>query len=97
MDIIDDPRIAPHLQWDARRLFKFDGESWVRFYHEPWTGDDWYNIQASLHSENLIVTCLVPLLTLFSFPGLRVSYQSGHHLYALLFMQIKLVFQVLGQ
>lgn len=51
MDIIDDPRIAPHLQWDARRLFKFDGESWVRFYHEPWTGDDWYNIQASLHSD----------------------------------------------
>jgi hypothetical protein len=42
---LDHPRIIPHFVWDAERLSKFNGVRWMRFYHEPWTGDHWWNTQ----------------------------------------------------
>ncbi|TFK61559.1 hypothetical protein BDN72DRAFT_438464 [Pluteus cervinus] len=49
-DILENPQLAPLFTWDAVELSKFDAESeeWVRFVHEPWTGDRWWNIQSRL-------------------------------------------------
>lgn len=46
-ELADDPNIIPLFQWDAMRLYKYDGTKWVRFIDEPCTADDWWNIQAS--------------------------------------------------
>ncbi|KAJ8688724.1 hypothetical protein PTI98_013483 [Pleurotus ostreatus] len=48
MKLVQDPRLAPHFEWDAKCLFKYNGESWVRFYDEPVTGDLWWEIQSTL-------------------------------------------------
>ena len=34
-----DPKLAPHFEWNSQRLYKFDGEKFVRFFDEPWTGE----------------------------------------------------------
>lgn len=47
LDLLRDRSLAPHFVWDAERLFKFNGESWVRFIHEPWTADAWWKVQVS--------------------------------------------------
>jgi hypothetical protein len=43
-----DPFLAPHFQWDAQRLFKFDGTKYVRFIHEPHTADRFWEIQVCI-------------------------------------------------
>jgi hypothetical protein len=45
LDQLDHPRLIPHFVWDAVRLSKFNGVCWIRFIHEPWTADNWWNIQ----------------------------------------------------
>jgi hypothetical protein len=40
-----DPILAPSFVWDAQRLYKFDGTSYVRFYTEPWTGNRLWDVQ----------------------------------------------------
>jgi hypothetical protein len=42
---VTDPFLAPHIQWDAQRLFKFDGNKYIRFVHEPHTADRFWDIQ----------------------------------------------------
>ena len=46
LSLIADPILAPHLRWDASKLFKRrpDGK-WMRYVHEPWTGDLWWKLQ----------------------------------------------------
>ena len=39
LSLVKDPILAPHFQWDAQRLFKFNGKEFVRFIHEPYTAD----------------------------------------------------------
>ncbi|KAF9491747.1 hypothetical protein BDN71DRAFT_1484072 [Pleurotus eryngii] len=48
MKLVQDPQLAPHFEWDAKHLFKYNGESWVHFYDEPVTGDLWWEIQSTL-------------------------------------------------
>ncbi|KAI5981570.1 hypothetical protein EDD15DRAFT_2391765 [Pisolithus albus] len=48
LDLLSNPLLAPHFTWDAQRLFKYDGNTYERFYSEPWTGDRWWNIQSRL-------------------------------------------------
>ena len=45
--MLQDPDLIQHFKWDACHTSKFDAESnsWVRFYDEPWTGDQFWNIQ----------------------------------------------------
>ena len=42
-----DPRVVSRMQWDARRLFKYEEASgrWMRFINEPYTADKWWAIQ----------------------------------------------------
>ncbi|KAI0340313.1 hypothetical protein BDW22DRAFT_1334574 [Trametopsis cervina] len=49
---VKDPLLAPHFEWDAQRLSKFDGQEWVRFYDEPWTGDMFSNVQTQITKIN---------------------------------------------
>ncbi|KAI0343363.1 hypothetical protein BDW22DRAFT_1329317 [Trametopsis cervina] len=48
MHQVKDPLLAPHFEWDAQRLSKFDGQEWVRFYDEPWTGDMFAKVQSEI-------------------------------------------------
>lgn len=50
LDLLSDSRVAPHIVWDAERLYKFDGSKFVRFYDEPWTGDRFWNVQVRLQA-----------------------------------------------
>ncbi|EMD38370.1 hypothetical protein CERSUDRAFT_113535, partial [Gelatoporia subvermispora B] len=47
-DLVSDPTLAPHFNWDAQKLHIFDGSSWVRFRDEPWTADRWWELQSEL-------------------------------------------------
>ncbi|KAF9789425.1 hypothetical protein BJ322DRAFT_990294, partial [Thelephora terrestris] len=48
--MLQDPDLIQHFKWDACHTSKFDAQSnsWVRFYDEPWTGDQFWNIQSDL-------------------------------------------------
>ncbi|KAK0473824.1 hypothetical protein EDD18DRAFT_1368489 [Armillaria luteobubalina] len=48
LDILQDPLLAPYLNWDAQRLFKVDGSTSQRFYTEPHTGNIFWEIQTAL-------------------------------------------------
>ncbi|KAF8887442.1 hypothetical protein CPB84DRAFT_1816617 [Gymnopilus junonius] len=47
-ELADDANIIPTFEWDAMHCYKYDGLRWVRFVDEPWTGDDWWDIQSQL-------------------------------------------------
>ncbi|KAK0434975.1 uncharacterized protein EV420DRAFT_1623707 [Desarmillaria tabescens] len=48
VDLIQDPNLAPYFVWDAIKLSKWNGKEFVRFWHEPWTGDHFWNLQDTL-------------------------------------------------
>lgn len=45
LDQLRDRSLVPYTHWDARKLFKFDGNKWIRFIHEPYTANRWWKIQ----------------------------------------------------
>ncbi|KAJ7088189.1 hypothetical protein C8R44DRAFT_836122 [Mycena epipterygia] len=47
LSLIQDPRLAPYFVWDAEKAYKFNGEKYVRFYHEPWTADAFWAAQSA--------------------------------------------------
>ncbi|KAL1745630.1 hypothetical protein HDZ31DRAFT_35978 [Schizophyllum fasciatum] len=47
-NLVTDPALAPHFVWDAQRIYKHNGQQWVRFYDEPWTGNRMWDIQSTL-------------------------------------------------
>ncbi|KAK0207409.1 hypothetical protein IW262DRAFT_1469507 [Armillaria fumosa] len=51
LDILQDPLLAPYLNWDAQRLFKVDGSTSQRFYTEPHTGNIFWEIQTALPTD----------------------------------------------
>ena len=53
-DLLEDEQLAPHFVWDAQRLYKYNGNSFVRFYHEPWTGDRFWDVQVFIVLQNYI-------------------------------------------
>ncbi|KAJ3977305.1 hypothetical protein EV361DRAFT_879617 [Lentinula raphanica] len=61
LELLMDPRIAPNLNWHARRLFRYHKASgtWKRFVNEPWTANRWWEVQDSLPDEG------VPLCFIF--------------------------------
>ncbi|KAG0692211.1 hypothetical protein DFH29DRAFT_882840 [Suillus ampliporus] len=48
MDLLANPLLAPHFVWDAQRLYKHNGTRFEHFFHKPWMGDRWWNLQSSL-------------------------------------------------
>ncbi|KAG1741774.1 uncharacterized protein EDB91DRAFT_1237047 [Suillus paluster] len=47
-DLLGDPRIFPHFIFDAQRLFKFNRDTFVCFVDEPFTAQDFWNVQSQL-------------------------------------------------
>lgn len=47
MNLFEDPYLAPYFEWDAKRLFKFDGQTWKPFINEPWTAERFWTVQVS--------------------------------------------------
>ncbi|KIK76333.1 hypothetical protein PAXRUDRAFT_91038, partial [Paxillus rubicundulus Ve08.2h10] len=71
MDMLQDPLLVPHFMWDVQYLYKYNGECVKQFIHEPWTADQWWNIQSMLPRENstLFVIILYMDKTHLSPPG----------------------------
>jgi len=59
-DLLRDPCLFPHFTFDAQRLSKFNGESFVRFVDEPFTAQDFWDVQVRTCSESRHV-CLIRL------------------------------------
>ncbi|KAI0271244.1 hypothetical protein BC834DRAFT_818216 [Gloeopeniophorella convolvens] len=57
-DLLTNPQLAPHFEWDARKIFKHNGESFVCIIDEPWTGDAFWNAQMQL-PEGASPFCLI--------------------------------------
>ncbi|KAG1879315.1 hypothetical protein C8R48DRAFT_744923 [Suillus tomentosus] len=47
-DLLGDPHIFPHFTFDAQHLSKFDGETFIRFIDEPYTAQDFWDVQSQL-------------------------------------------------
>ncbi|KAI5982871.1 hypothetical protein EDD15DRAFT_2179824, partial [Pisolithus albus] len=48
-DLLKHPTMGPQFVFDAKRLFKFDGSTFVRFIDEPWTADEFWNLQVRMY------------------------------------------------
>ncbi|KAI5985055.1 hypothetical protein EDD15DRAFT_2390223 [Pisolithus albus] len=58
-DLLKHPNIGPHFIFDAQRLSKFDGSSFIRFIDEPWTADEFWNIQSKLPLDGKVLLFLL--------------------------------------
>ncbi|KAI0686902.1 hypothetical protein BC835DRAFT_1420080 [Cytidiella melzeri] len=45
---VQDPLLAPYMEWDAQQLSKFDSTKWVCFYDEPWTARKFAEVQSDI-------------------------------------------------
>lgn len=47
MDHLITPEIVKQFEWDARKVYRYDGESSTRIFTEPWTGDRFWDLQVN--------------------------------------------------
>ena len=45
MDHLIDPEVIRHFEWDAQKVFWYDGDHYTQIYMEPWTGKRFWDIQ----------------------------------------------------
>ena len=43
--LLNDKEIVSKFQWDAEKIFKYNGEKFERWIDEPWTADAWWEFQ----------------------------------------------------
>lgn len=48
LDLIENPSMAPYFEWDAQKLYKYDGTKYIRFIHEPWTAARFWEVQVGI-------------------------------------------------
>ncbi|KAG2081487.1 hypothetical protein BD769DRAFT_1657222 [Suillus cothurnatus] len=48
VDLLRHPIIGPHCVFNAQRLSKFDGDSFIQFIDEPWTVDAFWECQSQM-------------------------------------------------
>ncbi|KAG1890746.1 uncharacterized protein F5891DRAFT_1131606 [Suillus fuscotomentosus] len=51
VDLLQDPQVGPHFFFDAERLSKFNGDKFIRFIHEPWTANAFWEYQSQIPSD----------------------------------------------
>ncbi|KAG1834044.1 hypothetical protein DFJ58DRAFT_719382 [Suillus subalutaceus] len=51
VDLLQDPEVGPHFIFDAQQLSKFDGKKFVRYIHEPWTANTFWEHQSKIPSD----------------------------------------------
>ena len=49
MDLVKDSSPAPHFHWDAERLYKYNGNEFLQFIHEPWTAERFWRVQVRVY------------------------------------------------
>ncbi|KAI0633772.1 hypothetical protein C8Q77DRAFT_1218049 [Trametes polyzona] len=76
-DILRDSYLMSQMDWDAYRLYRFDGPSaqWVRFLDEPFTADATWGIQSNLedHQKPFVLILYADKTKLSSF-GTQMGY-----------------------
>ncbi|KIY64364.1 hypothetical protein CYLTODRAFT_469038, partial [Cylindrobasidium torrendii FP15055 ss-10] len=72
-ELMDDPSIGPKMEWDAVQLWRYDGKTWYRFYHEPWTADGFWKRQDQVPPDGkvLAVQIYADKTRLSSFAGVQ--------------------------
>ncbi|KAJ7622984.1 hypothetical protein B0H17DRAFT_1164466 [Mycena rosella] len=45
LDLVQDPHLANFFIWDAEKVYRHDGNKYIRFYTEPWTANTLWDIQ----------------------------------------------------
>ena len=45
MDHLMNPDIVRQFEWDAQKVRRFDRKEFTRVYTEPWTGDQFSEVQ----------------------------------------------------
>jgi hypothetical protein len=48
LDLVENQSLARHFEWDAQKLYKYDGKKFIRFIHEPWTAARFWEVQVSM-------------------------------------------------
>ncbi|KAJ7700548.1 hypothetical protein B0H14DRAFT_3100108 [Mycena olivaceomarginata] len=51
LDLIQDPCLAKCFVWDAVKMYRHNGKSFVRFWNEPWTADAFWELQSRLPKD----------------------------------------------
>jgi len=44
-ELMRDPSLINHFEWDARRVYAHNGGVYERRITEPWTADGWWDVQ----------------------------------------------------
>jgi hypothetical protein len=62
-DMLQNEDLIDHFEWDACQVWKFDEDqdSWIRFYDEPWTADQFWKIQVC--GFYYLLPCIIFILT----------------------------------
>jgi len=48
LDLVCNPLLAPYFEWDAQKLYKFNGNVFIQFFDEPWTAKRFWEVQNTL-------------------------------------------------
>ena len=52
---LEDPNLAQYMQWDARRMSKWDGDNWEQFWEaEPVQGSMMWEAQVCSYINSLL-------------------------------------------
>lgn len=57
--LLKDPMVGPYFNFDAQRLSKFDGDSFVRFIDEPWTANQFWDVQSKLPPDGKVLAFII--------------------------------------
>jgi len=57
LELMHDPKLINHFEWDARRMYAYNGSVYERLFDEPWTADAWWDIQVCHCQIRLQIAC----------------------------------------
>ena len=47
MELVDDKDLIRLFEWDPCKMYRYNGEEFVQFVHEPWTAKRLWDIQVA--------------------------------------------------
>ncbi|KAF8142946.1 hypothetical protein K438DRAFT_1784209 [Mycena galopus ATCC 62051] len=61
LSLVQDPRLSSCFVWDAEKAYRFTGDIYMRFYHEPRTANAFWDAQSALpnHPDAKLVGLIV--------------------------------------
>ncbi|KAJ7783949.1 hypothetical protein DFH07DRAFT_764319 [Mycena maculata] len=51
LSLVQDKCLVSCFVWDAEKAYKFNGDTYMRFYHEPWTANAFWAAQSALPDD----------------------------------------------